>query len=240
MGVRSGTMLLDEPGLVERVRAGDHLAFGVLYREYVGLVTHVVRAHLQERQVVDDVVQEVFTRALERIADLRDPVHFRAWLTRIARSVAVDHRRRAHRLELRTERDAAVDVEAVAADARSTPAEVAELKELTELVRGCIRMLRPRDATLVTMVAYLGFTPTEVGAVLGMSPTAAKVALHRTRQRLRTALLASLLARRRTVDCPDLDVDGLVAGELAALRHVSACPRCLGQAHRQLLVTSDS
>jgi RNA polymerase sigma-70 factor (ECF subfamily) len=230
---------LDEPALVERVRAGDAAAFGLLYREYLGLVTFVVREHLQERQAVDDVVQEVFTRALERIGALREPDRFRHWLTRIARSVAIDHRRRAERIRTRTDAGTDPADEDVVVDARPTPDEVAELQELAQLVRGCIRSLRPRDATIVSMVAYLGFTPTEVGMAFGMTPTAAKVALHRSRSRLRTAILAEVLARRRVGGCPDLDISALIAGDVAALRHLSDCERCRGQAERQLRFDPD-
>ena len=227
---------LGEPHLVQLAQAGDRGAYGLLYAEYVGLVSHVVRAHVPEPQVVDDAVQEVFTRALERINDLRDADHFRPWLTSIARSVAIDHHRRARRARARGQRDAArADAEGVA-DERPTPHEMAELRELVELVRGCIRALRPRDAAALTLVAYLGFTPTEVGLALGISPTATKVAMHRSRKRLRTAILAQLLTRHRVVGgCPDLDVEGVLMGDLGALRHLSSCSSCLGHAHRQLL-----
>jgi hypothetical protein len=52
-----------------------------------------------------------------------------------------------------------------------------------------IGRLAPRDATLLAMVCNLGFTPTDVAGALGMSQTAAKVAIHRARQRLKNAML---------------------------------------------------
>jgi hypothetical protein len=122
--------------------------------------------------------------------------------------------------------DSGTDVAEATRDDELGPDELIEVRELVELVRGCIRTLRPRDATLVSMVAYLGFTPTEVGAALGLSPSAAKVALYRSRNRLRAAVVAEVLGRRDRVGCPHVDVVGMLRSEPGALGHLGTCDRC--------------
>jgi RNA polymerase sigma-70 factor (ECF subfamily) len=56
------------------------------------------------RHDVDDVVQDVFVTALQRLLSLRDAGAFGPWLTSIARNRAVDrHRRRRETIELSAE-----------------------------------------------------------------------------------------------------------------------------------------
>ena len=52
----------------------------------------------------------------------------------------------------------------------------------------CFAVLSPRDATVLTLVAQLGFTSADLSEALGVTQNNAKVILHRARRRLRTAV----------------------------------------------------
>lgn len=174
---------------VARVRRGDIDAFAVLYREHTPAVTAVVRATLAGSDGVADAVQEAFVRALEQLGSLREPERFRPWVLAIARNVATDELRRRQRF-----RD---DLEAAGEPASPElgPESVAELRDVVRTVRGCVAGLSARDATAIVLVSELGFGPAEVGAALGISPGAAKVALHRARRRLEAAIALRELVR---------------------------------------------
>ncbi len=77
--------------LVERARGGNHWAEEMLYRRHsafiVGLCTRLVR----HRNEADDVVQDTFLSAFERLGQLHDASQFRGWLASIA--VRQAHRR---------------------------------------------------------------------------------------------------------------------------------------------------
>lgn len=169
--------------LVEKVRAGDTAAFAELYRAHAGAVAVAVRDNVRGPDAVADVVQESFARALERLDTLREPERFRSWVLAIARNAAVDERRHTQRVIADLD-DAAGEL--VSADVG--PEDLAELREAVRTVRGCVAGLSRRDATAVTLVSELGFSPAEVGAALGISPGAAKVVVHRARRRLADAL----------------------------------------------------
>lgn len=81
----------DDAELVRRARAGDKWAEEALYRRHVRAVTNAVTRLLGRTSDADDVIQDTFLRALERLADVRDGVAFRAWIQRIA--VTLCHRR---------------------------------------------------------------------------------------------------------------------------------------------------
>lgn len=185
-----------DAALVARVRAGDVAAFADLYRAHAPAVAVAVRANLTGSDAVADAVQEAFARALERLDLLRDPTRFRPWILAIARNLAIDEIR--HRQRLRG--DVAEADEPVSNDA--SPDTVAELRDLVRTVRGCVAGLSRRDATALVLVSEMGFGPAEVGAALGISTGAAKVAVHRARRRLQAAIELQALVGTRAASPP--------------------------------------
>jgi RNA polymerase sigma-70 factor (ECF subfamily) len=89
----------DDAELVRRARSGDRWAEEALYRRHVRAVTNAVTRLLGRTADADDVVQDTFVRALERLDDLRDGAAFRGWVQRIA--VTLCHRRFRRRKLLR-------------------------------------------------------------------------------------------------------------------------------------------
>ena len=125
------TSFQDDVELVRRAREGDHWAEEALYRRHVRAVTNAVTRLLGRTADADDVVQDTFVRALERIDDVRDGVAFRAWIQRIA--VTLCHRRFRRRKLLRAfGLDRGDDDAALARSALegSRPDLVAELHEI--------------------------------------------------------------------------------------------------------------
>src|SRR5256885_16981946 len=84
----------DEAALVERVRAGDRAAFGVLAERYAGVARRVARAVLGDPDDADDAAQDGLLSALVKL-DQYDPRRpFGPWLLRIVANAATDRRRR--------------------------------------------------------------------------------------------------------------------------------------------------
>lgn len=77
--------------LVERARAGEGWAQEMLYRRHVAMVASTARRLLRHAGEAEDVVQETFLCAFERLHQLVDPAAIRGWLARIA--VSRVHRR---------------------------------------------------------------------------------------------------------------------------------------------------
>lgn len=85
---------LGDDVLVERVKSGDRAAFRELYLRHArGVATALVR--LVGDADLDDIVQDTFLRASDRMESLRSPSHLRAWLVTIA--IRIAHSRRVRR-----------------------------------------------------------------------------------------------------------------------------------------------
>ncbi|MEY2567763.1 MAG: hypothetical protein QOE35_2292 [Actinomycetota bacterium] len=207
--------------LVGRVRRGDPGAFAELYRTHVTAVRTVVADRVHGAEAVADVVQEVFARALERLATLRESDHFRPWLLAIARHAAID----SLRIQART-RCMPDDDSCDRAAAEDGPDALAELAELSQLVNGLVAGLSRRDATALTLVTNFGFSPAEVADALGVSPGAAKVIVHRARRRLHDALTLELMVRRRGAGCATFAAFYDTGAMREAARHVRVCSAC--------------
>ena len=85
---------MDDAEAVERVRAGDVEAYRVLVERHWRGVLAVLRQRLGNSADVEDLLQETFVRAYERLGQLREPRKFRLWLLRIATKLCADLRRR--------------------------------------------------------------------------------------------------------------------------------------------------
>jgi RNA polymerase sigma-70 factor (ECF subfamily) len=170
--------------LVIAARAGDSDAFGRLYTSCAPAVRRVVLDNVHTSHDADDVVQDVFTRAFSRLPTLREPERFLPWLYSIARRAAIDHRR----VRVAGRQTPEADPAGALASRDLGPDDMLLLREELRALSYATEQLSTRDATALAMVGHLGFSPSEIGDALGTSQGAAKVLVHRARQRLRLAL----------------------------------------------------
>ena len=81
-----------EATLVRAAQNGDRVAFGRLYEQYGRLVHGIVLAYVSFHDA-EDLTQDVFMKAMEKLAGLREPAAFGGWLIAIARRMAIDFHR---------------------------------------------------------------------------------------------------------------------------------------------------
>ena len=84
----------EEAALVRSAQEGDRAAFGRLYQRYARMVHGILLASVRFGDA-EDVMQDVFVRAMEQVRVLREAAAFGSWLAAIARRAATDHHRRA-------------------------------------------------------------------------------------------------------------------------------------------------
>ena len=81
------------PALVEAARRGHGGAMDALYRRFAPVVHGVLLGYVQKADA-DDLTQDVFETAMQRLGDLREAAAFPGWLLSIARRAALDAKRR--------------------------------------------------------------------------------------------------------------------------------------------------
>lgn len=85
--------MTDDAALVDRTLEGDSRAFEALVRRYTRPAFAVAIGIVKEPADAEDVVQDAFIRALERLEDCRNRSKFGAWFLRIVRNRAHSVRR---------------------------------------------------------------------------------------------------------------------------------------------------
>jgi len=162
--------------LVSAARAGDRAAFGELYTRYCRMVHGILLCRVP-RHAVDDLVHDVFLRALRRLETLRDTSRFGSWLTSIARNCATDYYRRAPSVdevcEEQLEESAADPVKQDSSEVEAAVV-LAHIQSLPEAYR----------ETLVLRLVE-GMTGPEIAARTGLTPASVRVNLHRGMKMLR-------------------------------------------------------
>jgi RNA polymerase sigma-70 factor (ECF subfamily) len=83
----------EEAALVRSAQQGDRAAFGTLYQRYARMVHGILLGSVRFSDA-EDVMQDVFMRAMQQIGALREVAAFGSWLAAIARRSAVNHHRR--------------------------------------------------------------------------------------------------------------------------------------------------
>jgi RNA polymerase sigma-70 factor, ECF subfamily len=169
----------DDARLVEAARDGDRAAFGRLYDRYARMVHGILLARVPLSDV-DDLVHDVFLRALPRLQGLRDARRFGAWLATITRNRANDYHRQAVQ-EIELPEDLPADpVEGKTAGGFDD----GEARSLLAAIRGLPETYR--EILLLRLVE--GMTGPEIAARTGLKHGSVRVNLHRGVQKLREKL----------------------------------------------------
>ena len=167
---------------VAAARDGDRAAFGQLYGRYARMVHGVLLAKVPVGDV-DDLVQDVFIRALRRLSMLRETASFGAWLAAIARNVAHDYHRRSVPEEPLPDNASDQEIQCGTSGGNQDCPSAAILKAVMSLSETY------RETLILRLVE--GMTGPEIAARTGMTHGSVRVNLHRGMEQLRAKLIAS-------------------------------------------------
>lgn len=170
---------------VARAAAGDRCAFERLYRQHVnGIVTLCARM-VNDRARAEELTQDVFVRAWDKLHLFRGDSSFATWLHRLAVNVVLNAQKSDGRQKSRF---AETDQEAGGMDALpgvvGTPLAPGDMLDLEE----AIAHLPPGARRVFVLYDVEGYKHEEIAEMLGVTSGATKAQLHRARLLLREAL----------------------------------------------------
>jgi len=174
-----GHEAMADADLVRHVLRGDRNTYAELVRRHQDVIYRHMRGMGLDHDTALDLVQDAFVRAYDRLSECRDHDRFRAWLFRIARNLCLDHVKSVRRL---TVPFSSVDGIDRVEDDRRVPG------ELDFMLRSALDRLPAtlREAFLLKHDA--GYTYDELAEITQVTPSAAKMRVHRARETLRDFL----------------------------------------------------
>ncbi|HJV28827.1 MAG TPA: RNA polymerase sigma factor [Aromatoleum sp.] len=184
-----------EPGtdtaLVDRILAGDVLAFERMMRLHNRRLFRVARSILRDDAEAEDAVQDGYIEAHRALAGFRGEAKLSTWLTRIIVNQALARRRRPH-MPVATEEELDTLAKGDGDVPPETPETLAMRAELRRLIEASIDGLPDAYRTVFMLRAVEGLSVEETAATLGISSGNTKVRFLRARGQLRNALGARL------------------------------------------------
>ena len=194
--------LSEEARTVEQARAGDMAAFSRLVTEYQDRVLNAcwrITGHYEDAQ---DLTQEAFLQALEKIDTFQQKASFYTWLFRIAVNLSISHRRRSARttkLSLHggdggaSRNPRANDLASRVANASADPPNQLSAREVERCVVENLNQLDDDHRAVLVLRDIEAFDYQQIAEILEISIGTVKSRLHRARiglrERLKTALV---------------------------------------------------
>jgi len=160
--------------LIQRAHRGDAEAFGELVIRYQTSVFNVCYRLLHERAEAEDMAQETFIRARERLHTFDEERVFGPWVRRVAANVCLNH------LELQ-KRTAELDEER-AADESHRPETQVEIRERSEQIRAALASLPAHYRVVIELRHYQELSYDEIAAELNIPLSDVKSHLFRARK----------------------------------------------------------
>lgn len=176
------------PELLERARAGDAEAFDEVVRDIFPRLARWALVMAGGSDEADEVVQRTLVRIHRGLGGFRGDARFTTWVHRIANNVWLDmERSRGSRSKM----EEGLMREAVTIEGPTGPGpeEGFARREAVEIVTRFFDALAPRQREVLELVDLQGYDPSEAASIMEISPSTARVHLHRARRTLRRAIL---------------------------------------------------
>lgn len=171
---------MSERDLVSRAQDGDVTAFESLYRTHASRVYAVCLRMVADPSRAEDLTQEAFVRAWQKLSSFRGKSAFGTWLHRLTVNVVLGEIRSRSR-----RRDEAVDTAELGTVAELRP--VRRPGAGIDLERAIATL--PSQARMVFVLHDVeGFRHAEIGQLMGIATGTSKAHLHRARRILREVL----------------------------------------------------
>lgn len=175
--------------LVQHALAGFEPAFRQLIQRYQRPVISLINRLIRDPSRAEELAQDVFVKAFDRLDTFDVSRKFATWLLAIAHHAAVDEVRRG---TVRTEPLQVSGPHSEIPDARAdTPAGAIERVELAKALETAIGRLRIEYRELVVLRYQQELTYDEIAEITGMTSGTIKSYLHRARKELAAHLGAA-------------------------------------------------
>ena len=178
--------------LVARAKDGDTAAFEQLVRQYERQIFRIAQHITQNREDAEDIVQDAFLKAYQKLEQFQGNSKFYTWLVRIAVNESLMRLRKR-----RTAKTVSID-EDIETEEGSMPRDLADWgpdpeqmygqSELAEILRKTIQGLPPGFRTVFVLRDVENLSTEETAETLGLSVPAVKSRLLRARLQLRERL----------------------------------------------------
>jgi RNA polymerase sigma-70 factor (ECF subfamily) len=177
----------DDRELVRRAQQGDKEAFEVLVKKHQGRVFAVAGGILRNREDVEDIAQQVFSKSYFSLKRFDQRAAFSTWLYKITVNECWDllRKRKVRPLVFESELTEEQAHAYQSTEQRSEQApDVSDQLEARQQLDRWLECLEERDRTMLVLKEVQGFTVEEIAEIMELNGNTVKVRLFRARQKI--------------------------------------------------------
>ena len=174
----------------------DQSTFSSLFEQTKGIVTKAICDQGVDGRDVEDVVQQVYLTAYQKLDSLEDNRAAFAWFKRTATNKAIDHMRKSDNAPIlnadytNDTSDSSDYIESLADDTLELPEDVVENTSTQQIIRGFIQEL-PKDQQKFLVARYFAeMNAAQIAETFGIPAGTVRSQLSRARKTLRESILA--------------------------------------------------
>ena len=165
--------MISDKALAARVAlSGDHQAFTLLVERYQGGIRNYMRRLLvDDDATADDLAQETFLTAFQKMGSWRGTAKLNTWLHSVAYRKFLDYQRK-HRRQM------------VMADIPDAGQDNRQALDAEIMAKHLMGLLKPKDRAVLTLAYSVGMTHAEIANVVGQPLGSVKARIHRAKLKL--------------------------------------------------------
>ena len=181
---------LDETELITRTQNGDAEAFNPIVSKYQQKIYNLIYQRVRDREMAEDICQEVFLKAWQALPNFRGQSAFYSWLYRIAINCSIDFlRKQDKRFVLSWEELPQHADETLKASLRQPSiSQILEKKEFRNIVGKAVRQLPTGQRDVFYLRYGEELRIKDIATRLNKSEGTIKTHLHHARRKLRDML----------------------------------------------------
>ena len=197
----------DDVQLIRKILSGDDEAFNALAQKYQKNVHTLVWQKIDDFHHAEEITQDTFLQAYQKLSTLKDPNRFAGWLYAIANRLCIAWTRQQKPAMQSLEKTPVKAIDNLTYDRYvSEQCESEATEHRYEIVEELLKKL-PESERTVMMLHYLSEMPTqEISEFLGVPVNTIRSRLHRARKRLKTDQELLIQEFLGSVQITDLEV----------------------------------
>lgn len=165
--------------IMEAVKNGDLQQASVLFERYNKRIFNFLARMTMDREVAEDLTQNVFLRMIKYKSSYREGNRFQSWIYQVARNVFSDHYQ-----AVKNKRADFVDVEKMS-DRMADHDDSERMDEQERLLQRSMSMLNEEQRELLVLTRFQHMKYEEVAVIMNTTVANIKVKVHRAIGKLR-------------------------------------------------------
>ncbi|MFZ5554670.1 MAG: RNA polymerase sigma factor [Bacteroidota bacterium] len=170
--------------------AGDRRCQEQLFREFFGKMMAVCMRYTRDRDTAQDILQEAYIKAFEKIGDFNFNGSFEGWLRRIVVNTSIDHfRKNKNIVLLEDDRNISNDEDDESPDRMEEENDSSIYENIKpEMVLDAMQRLSPAYRTVFNLYVYENYSHKEIAEMLNINIGTSKSNLAKAKMNLKKIL----------------------------------------------------